>query len=125
MKKAQVTRTQAEGSAGNAEVSIANAVRLAERINALHHEVVEYETQAVLKARAAGELLLEAKSNVKHGEWLNWLAEHANFSQKTAWQYMRIAECWEQLEPLYTRGYNLTIRKALKLVRYGYKKGRA
>lgn len=121
MEKAQVTGTQAECSAGNAEASIANAVQLIARIDALHREIRDHEAQALLKARAAGELLLEAKANIKHGEWLLWLSENVTFSQKTAWQYMRIAECWGQLEPNYTHGYNLTIRQALRLVRYGYK----
>ena len=111
----------AAGAQGGAEASIP----LADRINTLHREVREHELQGLLKARAVGELLLEAKAAVKHGEWLDWLAENADFSQKTAWQYMRIAECWSEIEPFYTRGYNLTIRKALKLVRYGYRKGRA
>lgn len=39
----------------------------------------------------AGELLIEAKGLVKHGEWLSWLAENFLGSDRTARLYMRLA----------------------------------
>jgi hypothetical protein len=42
-------------------------------------------------AMAAGDLLLEAKLRLKHGEWLPWLAEHRSMSERTAQRYMRLA----------------------------------
>jgi hypothetical protein len=38
----------------------------------------------------AGELLIEAKSLLKHGEWGNWLTENASFTERTAQSYMRL-----------------------------------
>ncbi len=38
-----------------------------------------------------GKNLIEAKRLVKHGEWANWLEEHAGFTQRTAQNYMRLA----------------------------------
>lgn len=117
-------RKAAYGDAAGAQHSGAAAssiVPFAALLDALHREIQNHEAQALLKARAAGELLLEAKDNVKHGEWLVWLSENVAFSQKTAWQYMRVAERWGEIEANYTHGYNLTIRQALRLVRYGYK----
>jgi hypothetical protein len=97
-----------------------SACTLADRINQHHAAAVKHAESAIEHARAAGELLLEAKNRCKHGEWLNWLAENVDVSQKTAWQYMRIAERWDEIRANHTRGYNLTVRKALKLARYGY-----
>lgn len=125
MKKPHPGQEAAGGSAGNAEASIANAVYLADRINALHHEAEAHKMQAILKARAAGELLLEAKDTVKHGEWGDWLEVNFEGSGRTARAYMRIAGRWELLEAKWQSTANLSIAEALKRVRYGYRRGRA
>jgi hypothetical protein len=46
---------------------------------------------AVRHAIRAGELLTEAKSQVKHGEWLPWLEANFPGSDRSARQYMRLA----------------------------------
>jgi DUF3102 family protein len=40
--------------------------------------------------RAAGEMLLEAKSQVEHGEWKGWLERNFKLSQQTASTYMKL-----------------------------------
>ncbi len=47
-----------------------------------------------------GKLLNEAKSQVKHGDWLNWLRDHAKISPRTASNYMRIANGGSNEKPL-------------------------
>ncbi len=47
---------------------------------------------AVSHAIRAGELLTEAKSRVKHGEWLPWLEANFPGSPRSAQGYMRLAE---------------------------------
>ena len=39
----------------------------------------------------AGALLLEAKEQLKHGQWLPWLKDHCTISERTAQLYMRTA----------------------------------
>lgn len=39
----------------------------------------------------AGERLTEAKQHVVHGEWLPWLRDNCEISERTAQQYMRLA----------------------------------
>lgn len=125
MKKPEM-KAQAGNSAGNAEASIASTVHLAERINILHLEVGRHKMQMLLKARAAGELLLEAKDTVKHGEWLDWLEVNFEGKGRTARAYMRIAQRWELIEAKWQSTANLSIAEALKHVRYGYvRRGRA
>jgi hypothetical protein len=46
---------------------------------------------AVSHAIRVGELLTEAKSLVKHGEWLPWLAANFPGSERTAQTWMRLA----------------------------------
>jgi hypothetical protein len=47
--------------------------------------------KAVEHAIAAGELLIEAKKQVRHGEWLPWLDENVEISERTAQAYMKLA----------------------------------
>jgi hypothetical protein len=41
---------------------------------------------------AAGELLIEAKAQLRHGQWLPWLQDNCNLSERTAQLYMRLAK---------------------------------
>lgn len=55
-----------------------------------HHELAQANaTAAVDHARQAGALLLEAKASLGHGQWLPWLKEHFDFTERTAQRYMR------------------------------------
>lgn len=60
----------------------------------LRREVEAAETNfrsAVQHAIRAGELLIEAKSQLGHGEWLPWLEANFPGSERTAQNYMRMA----------------------------------
>lgn len=48
-------------------------------------------SSTVHHAIRAGELLLEAKGRVGHGEWLPWLAANFEAGERTARRYMTIA----------------------------------
>ena len=113
MKRAAYS--DAAGTRGSAEASIP----LVDRINMLHHETEAHRTQALLKARTCGELLLEVKATLKHGEWLTWLAENFEGSQATAWRYMRVASRWYVLAN-YSHVNSLSVAEAVRLARYGY-----
>lgn len=79
----------------------------------LHHEVEQAEQHwqsAVQHAIRAGELLTEAKGQVKHGEWLPWLTSNFPGSRRTAQGYMRLAANAEDAQAL----AHLGIEGALK-----------
>jgi hypothetical protein len=57
---------------------------LAARIKAEHEAVSTALKESVRHAIAAGELLIEAKDRLKHGEWLPWLKDHCTISERTA-----------------------------------------
>jgi hypothetical protein len=64
---------------------------LAERINA--------EIQSSLfHAKNVGELLLQAKEQCPHGQWLPWLKANVHLSERTAQAYMQVAKRWPELE---------------------------
>lgn len=41
-----------------------------------------------------GQRLIEAKAMLSHGEWGVWLAEHVNYSERSAQRLMRLAREW-------------------------------
>jgi hypothetical protein len=53
---------------------------------------------ALAHAMRAGDLLIEAKAQLKHGEWLPWLAANFEMTPQTANGYMRAARNRTQIE---------------------------
>src|SRR5262249_5142850 len=73
---------------------------LSELITQLNHEhklVKECVIKGAQHAVKAGELLWEAKRKAGHGQWLEWIAENCEFSERTAQIYMKLASALPQL----------------------------
>jgi hypothetical protein len=85
---------------------------LAEAANDAGEQVEKHAKSAVSIAITAGRALAAAKSQVPHGEWLEWLGKNWNYSQQTASNYIQIAN--------YQHAGNLTdaksIREALRMM---------
>lgn len=67
-----------------------------------------------------GEKLKEAKTMIPAGEWVKWLDENLNYSQRQAYNFMEIADNYgNQNSPYYNlqTSANLSISKALELLR--------
>jgi hypothetical protein len=64
---------------------------LAAQANTEHHACEVLQRGAVAHAIAAGEALIDAKSRLRHGEWLPWVDANCDFSDREAQNYMRIA----------------------------------
>ena len=81
---------------------------------------IEVITQEILDAkRRGGEAILtigrcltEAKQAIPHGEWLPWLNERVEFSERTAQNFMRLAREWSNPHAL----ADLGAAKALTLL---------
>lgn len=65
---------------------------LVREINAEHGQVETYKRNTIQHAIRCGELLLEMKQRVGHGNWLAWVREHFDASERTARNYMEIAK---------------------------------
>ena len=90
-------------------------VALAEAISREHEAAVNAAREGLQHARRAGALLLEAKGQCAHGEWLPWVHERCAFSERTAQVYMRIARQWPELENP-QRVADLPLRQAVALL---------
>jgi hypothetical protein len=58
---------------------------LAARIKAEHMAAAASLRDSVRHAIMAGEMLIEAKTLVPHGQWQPWLADHVAFSERTGY----------------------------------------
>ena len=89
---------------------------LAEQINAAHDAAEAASRSGLLHAKSAGELLLQAKAQCRHGEWLPWLEANVRFSERTAQAFMRVASRWAELEANPQALADLTFEGGLKLL---------
>lgn len=99
---------------------------LESEIEQLYSDVHQAEQMATLAGRLAvhlyhslGEKLLEAKSQIKHGQWLPWLKER-NIPERKAQRAVEIARGWDVISKTegmteLTLSYALSLLKAPKL----------
>src|SRR5437868_7881990 len=73
-------------------VKLSNSLAdLAERVNIALQDSSTAETLAIDKVIEAGNLLVEAKANCRHGDWLPFL-QRAAVPERQAQRYMRLAK---------------------------------
>ncbi len=78
--------------------SLPALTELATEINREHTQCGVAFLDSTRHARNAGGMLIEAKGQVQHGEWADWLKENVTFSERTAQLYMRISRSWPEIE---------------------------
>jgi len=101
----------------NLEKNLLPVNNLAVQINTYHKQATECANKAVEYAFKAGELLLEAKATVKHGEWLKWLENNFEDSERTAQTYMRLVKELPNLESEKRNAVaDLPLRDAVKML---------
>jgi hypothetical protein len=89
---------------------------LAARIRKEHEAASIAMRRTVEHAMAAGDLLLEAKTQLKHGQWLPWLKGNCALSDRTARLYMSLAKGRSTVEAEIGNVADLTVRRAVALV---------
>ncbi len=94
-------------------MSDSELLSLADQINHAHIQAVSHATKAIDYAAKAGGLLIEAKSQVKHGEWSDWLAANCEVSERQAQRYMRVTKALEDPAKA-SRVSDLSLRGAME-----------
>jgi hypothetical protein len=89
---------------------------LAARIEAEHKAVAKHLKAGVEHSIAAGRLLIEAKAQFKHGQWLPWLRQNCTMSERTASLYMRLARGADELTAKSASLADLTVEDAVRLL---------
>ena len=90
---------------------------LVEPINRLHRAVETTAHKTVEHAMECDRLLLQAKSQLHHGEWAEWLKKNFHGSKRTAQTYMRVAREVPKLKDAKAqRVAHLTLQQAVAAV---------
>ncbi len=89
---------------------------LAARIRAEHESACAAMKRGTEHAMAAGDLLIEAKAQLRHGQWLPWLAQYCAMSDRIARLYMRLARERSRIETEIGNVADLTVRGAILLL---------
>ena len=93
--------------------SMVHSVQSAQRtIETITSEILELKKQAGKALLGIGQRLIEAKETLPHGEWLPWLTERVEFSERTAQYYMQLAREWTNPQSI----ADLGATKAFKLL---------
>ncbi len=95
---AQETKDTGNVSSPMAEVNPPPANSALEEITRLHQEILSAARTSLEKAIRVGELLSTIKGNLKHGEWLPWLAANVPFTDRTARNYLRVFQNRDRLK---------------------------
>ena len=74
-----------------ATMTTTKLTELATRINATAARAEEHILAGLEAARACGELLIEAKGQVPHGGWGDWLAEKLGPSRSLSFRFLQIS----------------------------------
>lgn len=101
---AEVLRGQLQGQADPAEAT--------RDIAAVTCEILHLKQELARNIVDIGLRLIEAKEMLSHGAWLPWLEAQAQFSEKTAQNYMRVAREFPNPQLV----ADLGVRKALALL---------
>ena len=80
----------------NRSVDVGRLKTLAEKANRAHSQAQRAERQAVEHAVEAGRLLLKVKEEVGHGNFIKWIEENFEGSERVARKYMRLAKAADQ-----------------------------
>lgn len=61
------------------------------RIDTITGQIIACKNQMGRSILEIGKLLIEAKEAIPHGDWLPWLRDRVEFSERTAQNFMRVA----------------------------------
>jgi hypothetical protein len=97
--------------ASNERTSVARPLRVL--VPLIKEELQAGDQAGLTHYRRAGEMLIEAKEQVDHGEWGGWLKRNFHLSGATAYRYMKLVEIPAKI---ITRENFVSQREALKHV---------
>jgi hypothetical protein len=116
----RLAATSLPTSKGELVVVPAQLADLASAIRQSHREVEAATVHAVVKALETGKALLQAKRDVGHGNFDDFVAVECRFAMRTAQNYMRLAKqeakVCQMLAEKRTGSAYLTLNQALKFI---------
>lgn len=105
-------RSLAEDIGLEQELAEAGLTEMPRELGVIEGEILFYKQVAGGAVLEIGRRLIEAKEQLRHGEWEAWLEEKVGFSTRSAQRYMRLAEGYGENDTVTLLG----TRKALALL---------
>ena len=100
----------------NTDIAVSNSLTdLRERLKNEHAAVASAFKTSLQHAMAAGDILIEAKAQLKHGQWLSWL-QACELPERRAQRYIRLAKNRPTIEANPTPVSDLGIVGALAIL---------
>jgi hypothetical protein len=85
-------------------INILSEVNIVRPLEVIEAEINFYKQQTAIGIIEIGKRLIEAKAQLKHGQWGKWLEEKIDFSQSSANQFMRVAREFSNSESVKNLG---------------------
>ena len=79
---------------------VANGIQGQRSIDQITLEINFYKAQTAQNIIEIGKRLIEAKQQLQHGEWLPWLRDKVEFSERSARNFMEIAQQFSNRQPV-------------------------
>ena len=79
--------------------------------NSKELKVFDLAEQTAQNIIEIGKTMLEVKNNIPYGDFQNWLENHVHYSRRTAYNFMKVAEEFKDVQPI----AHLGIKKLLAL----------
>ena len=89
------------------ENALTSAPTLAQRVVKIQFHLRNMAQSAII----IGQELIECKKEVGHGNWANWLKDNFNLTDRTARQFIQIAEHFSNRQTFGNLGYFQTFRR--------------
>lgn len=77
-----------------------------DRLSEIKSKILEHKKTMEQSILSIGKLLLEVKTTLKHGEWIEWVQNEVEFSQATANRFMKIFKEFSNSSTLINLGYS-------------------
>lgn len=89
-----------EGEALSEMFGVSHVTGSKREIETITEEILNYKRTAGESILEIGRRLKEAKALLSHGEWLPWLQEKVEFSERSAQNFMRLADAYQNPQTL-------------------------
>ena len=107
----------ADLSAGPGQIRNTASDLAAEKVNKLHHEILSGINSIFMKAIDIGEMLVNQKDSLKHGQWYDWVDNQLDIGPRQVQNYIKIYNrkeaVLESMNELAKTGIKPSIRKML------------
>lgn len=111
------TGGSSELTAGPGQIRNTVSDLAAEKVNKLHHEVLDSFKDICVKTIAIGQILVGQKDALEHGEWIKWVDTQLEIGPRQVENYMKIYHqrkvVLESIEELAKTGVKPSFRKML------------